>query len=129
MMSRPNRQSINNFERLLNHKCDIYHITDVQTKDYGYGVVTNTESTYPSEPDLVNVSCHFQKESINVVQSTPQQNIEARIKVDFPLGTDVRLNDKIIYKGLSYYAEVPSNVRNHHITVYCQRKGQDSYVD
>ena len=91
MMSRPNRQSINNFERLLNHKCDIYHITDVQTKDYGYGVVTNTETAYPSEPDLVNVSCHFHKESINVVQSTPQQNIEARIKIDFPLGTDVRL--------------------------------------
>ena len=47
--------------------------------------------------------------------------------MDFSLDTDIRLNDKVIFEGIAYYAEVPLVVRNHHKTVYVQRKDKDSY--
>lgn len=117
--------SKNNFEQLLNHRCDIYHYQSIK-KDKGYGL-SSIEDGYPDIPELTDVKCHFHAETINVTQSEPHQDIIARRKVDFPLNTDIRLNDKVVYDGLNYYAELPNNVRNHHITVYLQRKGKDSY--
>lgn len=113
------------FERLLNHKCDIYHHQSKSTSK-GYGL-SSVEDGYSDIPDLVDIKCHFHKETINVAQGEPHQDIIARRKVDFPLDTDINLNDKVTYEGLIYYAELPMNVRNHHITVYLQRKGKDSY--
>lgn len=114
-----------NFERLLNHKCDIYHYQSVSV-DKGYGL-SSIKDVYPDTPDIFNQKCHINKESINVVQSEPHSDIVARRQADFLLGTDIRLNDKVVYDGLTYYAECPQNIRNHHITVYLQRKGKDSY--
>lgn len=117
--------SKDSFERLLNHKCDIYH-HQTENRDLGYGLSSIVDG-YPETADLFGVICHFHKETINVVQSEPHQDIIARRKVDFPLNTDIRINDKVNFEGLTYYAEVPQNIRNHHLTVYLQRKGKDSY--
>ena len=46
-------------------------------------------------------------------------------KLQLPAGTDVRVNDKVVDKntGLAYTAEMPHNIRDHHIMVNIQRKG------
>lgn len=113
------------FERLLNHKCDIYHYQSLSVNK-GYGL-SSKQDGYPDTPDISAVKCHFHAETLNVAQSEPHQDIIARRKVDFPLDTDIKMNDKVVYEGLKYYAEMPMNIRNHHITVYLQRKGKDSY--
>lgn len=113
------------FERLLNHKCEIYHYGK-KTDNKGYGITTK-EDGYSKTPDLTNVKCHLHAETTNVVQNEPHQDIIASRKVDFPIGTDIRLNDMVVYNGLKYFAEVPNNVRNHHIVVVLQRKGKESW--
>lgn len=117
--------SLKNFERLLNNKCDIYHY-ERKNVSKGYGL-SSVEDGYPEIPNLTDIKCHVHSETINVVQSEPYQNLTARRKAEFPLGTDIRLNDKVIFESMAYYAEVPYTVRNHHITVYLQRKDRDSY--
>ena len=114
-----------NFEKLLNHKCDITHCVTGDS-NVGYGLKSKN-TTYPEKSDLTDIRCHFHSESLNVNQGEPHQDLVSRRKVDFPIDTDVRLNDKVVFDGLTYYAEVPNNVRDHHITVYVQRKGKDAY--
>lgn len=115
-----------NFERLLNHTCDVYHYMSTD-KLYGYGISSPVDN-YPDKPDIKNALCHITAESLNVVQGSPVQEITARRKALFPIGTDIRHNDLIIYDGLRYYAEPPENIRNHHISVHIQRKDTDSYA-
>ena len=55
--------------------------------------------------------------------------MEAKTKLTLPIGTDVRINDKIVdcATRLEYTAEQPVNVRNHHIFVYIKRNtGQEA---
>ena len=55
--------------------------------------------------------------------------MDAKKKLTLPIGTDVRLNDKIVDcdTGLEYTAEQPVNVRGHHLFVYLKRKnGQEA---
>lgn len=118
-------KSTKSFERLLNHKCDIYHYESREVFK-GYGL-SSIEDDYPERANCINEKCHFHAETLNVAQSEPHQDITARRKVDFSLETDIRLNDKVIFEGIAYYAEVPLVVRNHHKTVYVQRKDKDSY--
>lgn len=113
------------FERLLNHSCDIYHHQSIR-QDKGYGL-SSVSDDYPAEPDLQNVRCHAKKETLNVVQGEPHSDIVARREVCFQLETDIRFCDKVVIDGLTYYAEVPVIIRNHHLTVNLQRKGKDSY--
>ncbi len=46
-------------------------------------------------------------------------------KSEDPLGTDIRLNDKVVdlENGYAYIAEVPRVIRGHHISVYLHRTG------
>lgn len=115
-------------ERLLNHTCDIYHIVE-GTATPGFGLPSSPSFSYPAEPDISGQTCHFGVRSRNasVTQTAPVNYLDERYKITFPLGTDVRLNDKIIDRatGLEYTAEVPVNVRDHHIFVYAKLKGED----
>ena len=56
--------------------------------------------------------------------------MDSRIKLTLPLGTDVRLNDKIVDcdTGLEYTAEKPINVRNHHLFVYVKKIDEERYL-
>lgn len=118
--------SKSSFERLLNHKCDIYHHQSIKS-DIGYGLIS-VKDDYPEKADLNDVKCHVHRESLNVAQNEPNSKIVARRKIDFPIGTDIRLNDMVVFDGLKYFAEVPHNIRDHHITVYIQRKDKEAYI-
>ena len=111
-------------EDFLDHRANIYHITHGQ-RGPGYGLPASVSFSYPEKPDIERQVCHFgvKSRTWHVVQADPQANLDARIKVTFPVGTDVRLNDKIIDcdSGLHYTAEQPQNIRDHHIIVWCKR--------
>lgn len=114
------------FEDFLNHHCNIYHNREEQTSP-GYGLAASPSFHYPEEPDIRGQQCHFgvKLRNATVTQTAPANLMDAKIKLALPIGTDVRLNDKIVdcATGLEYTAEQPVNVRNHHIFVYIKRTG------
>uniref|UniRef100_A0AAU8AZW8 Element PBSX protein xkdH n=1 Tax=Dulem virus 37 TaxID=3145755 RepID=A0AAU8AZW8_9CAUD len=113
------------FESMLNHKCDVYHIQKSEASP-GYGLAASPAFSYPDEPDIADLQCHFGVKSGTrlVVQLTPQAEYQAKIKLVVPLGTDIRLNDKIVDKqtGYEYTADIPVQVRSHHLFVMLSRK-------
>lgn len=114
------------FEKMLDHTCDIYHILETE-KSPGYNLPTSPSFSYPEKPDIREQKCHFgvRFQSTTVVQTAPANLLDERIKLTFPIGTDIRINDKIIdcRTGLEYTAEQPKNIRGHHIFVYVKRTG------
>lgn len=115
------------FEDLLDHKCAIYHMTE-ESKSLGFGIDASN-FTYPDKPDLDNVSCHFNVK--NAGTGTMEQTEDANEyivtgKLQLPIGVEVYVNDKIVdlETGLVYTAEIPRNIRGHHIMVQVQRKGK-----
>jgi hypothetical protein len=95
-------------------------------KNLGYGI-TGEAFSYPAEPDVTDVPCHFNVSDTGTMEQTEDANEYIVVgKLNLPYGTDVRVNDKIIElgSGISYYAEVPRNIRDHHIIVQIQRKGK-----
>lgn len=112
------------FEDLLDHKCDIYHMMKEKT-DVGYGIEQGKYS-YPKIPDIVDVQCHFNVNANATLTQTESANEFIYTgKLQLPAGTDIRVNDKVIDKdtGLVYMAEMPHNIRDHHVMVTIQRKG------
>lgn len=112
------------FEDLLDHSCNIYHIKAVDTT-LGYGVDTK-KFVYPDEPDEVGVDCHFNINRSESLKQTDNANVyTVNGKVNFRLGTDVRVNDKIVdlENGLEYICEIPKQIRNHHIIALVHRIG------
>lgn len=118
-------------EALLNHRCDIYHLTKTNKK-VGYGLPETAEFTYPSEPDIKDVDCHFCVTSNGLsLDKAPAYNaVSASVKLVLPNGTDIRVNDKVIDcdTGYEYTAEVPRNIRNHHIFVMLTRREEQKKI-
>lgn len=118
-------------EKLLDHYCDIYHIKEEQ-RSVGFGLPNSPCFYYDEEPDISKQSCHFgvHSQNISVTQTAPVNIMEAKIKLTLPIGTDVRINDKIVdcMTGLEYTAEQPINVRNHHIFVYIKKIGEEKML-
>lgn len=112
-------------EDLFDHRCSIYHL-QTTTTDPGFGLPGQTTHSYPDTPDLENVPCHFNVgASAQMVQQEPMNTYLYTGKLQLPAGTDVRANDKIVNEenGLDFTAQVPQNIRGHHMTVTIQRKG------
>ena len=118
-------------ERLLNHTCDISHAQESAASP-GYGLPASPTFSYPEEPDIGGQSCHFgvKSASVTVTQTAPANLLESKIKLTLPIGTDVRLNDKIIdcSTGEKYTAENPVNVRNHHLFVFIKKIGEERHL-
>lgn len=113
------------FENLLDHRCAIYHMKK-EGKNLGYGITGET-FVYPEEPDVADVPCHFNVLDTGTLNQTEDANEYTTVgKVNLPYGTDVRVNDKVVDlgSGITYYAEIPRNIRNHHVIVQVQRKGK-----
>ncbi len=111
-------------EDFFEQRCSIYHLEKIVV-DMGYGI-TSTKYGYPEVPNIENVPCHFNVEASAGLNQTEVANEYLYTgKLQLPVGTDVRVNDKIIESstGLEYYAQVPRTVRNHHTIVMVQRKG------
>ncbi len=113
-------------ENLLNHSCNIYHIQEGKASP-GYGLAAAPSFSYPEKADISEQECHFgvKSQSVTVTQTAPANLMDAKIKLTLPIGTEVRLNDKIVdcATGLEYTAEQPVNVRGHHLFVYIKRTG------
>jgi len=113
-------------ESLLDHTCNIYHLKKSETSP-GYGMKSSPSFSYPEEPDVTGQACHFgvKFRTGSITQTAPANLMEAKIKLTLPIGTDIRLNDKIIdcATGLAYTAEQPVNVRSHHLFAYIKREG------
>ena len=113
------------FEDLLDHRCAIYHMRK-GSKGLGYNIETESFD-YPAEPDMPEVPCHFNvSDSGSITQTEDANEFIVVGKLQLPAGTEVRLNDKIVNldTGISYFAEIPKNIRGHHIVVNVQRKGK-----
>ena len=118
------------FEDFLNHTCNIYHVRK-EGKSPGYGLAASPSFDYPEEPDIKGQACHFgvTEAHVTVTQTAPANLMEAKIKLTLPIGTDVRLNDKIVNcaNKLEYTAEQPIPIRDHHIIVYIKKDtGQEA---
>ena len=112
-------------EGLFNHTCAIYHVIETQSSP-GYGLPTSPSFAYPSQADEPEISCHFNTRGYNpsLVQNEPENSLADRVKVNLPVGTDIRLHDKVtdLTTGLSYTAvSPPRNIRGNHIIVYVER--------
>ena len=117
------------FEDLLDHKCAIYHLKEKKDgQDLGFGI-KDTEFSYDAVPDLNDIPCHFhvKNNGMGSIEQTEDANEYIVVgKLQFPVGTEVYVNDKIVDlgTGLVYTAEIPRNIRDHHIMVQVQRKGK-----
>ena len=108
----------------FDHKCNIFHLQSAG-KSPGFGLPSSPSFSYPSAPDVEEVSCHFavKSASVTVTQTEPANLLEAKIKLTLPAGTDIRINDKIVWldNGTEYTAELPRNVRGHHMFAFVKR--------
>ncbi|MDD2979533.1 MAG: DUF3599 family protein [Hespellia sp.] len=113
------------YEELLDHKCAIYHIK-TEGKNMGYGIESQT-FVYADEPDLKDIPCHFNVGDTGSIEQSEDANEFIVVgKLNLPAGTEVYVNDKIVDlgNGITYTAEIPKNIRNHHMIVNIQRKGK-----
>lgn len=111
-------------ENFFNHLCDIYHL-EKSSQPMAFALPSSPSFSYPETPDEASVPCHFGVKSFNatIQQSQPANELDARIKLTLPIGTDIRRNDKIVElsTGLEYTAEQPRDVQGHHLFVYIKR--------
>lgn len=111
-------------ENFFDHTCNIYHLQSAD-KSPGFNLPSSPAFSYGEEPDEAGVPCHFAVKSatVTVTQTEPANMLDAKIKLTLPAGTDIRMNDKIVWPetGTEYTAEFPRNVRNHHLFVYIKR--------
>ncbi len=109
---------------LLDHECDIYH-TVKTTAPSSYGLPGEDTFDYKGTPDIEAVPCHFSTKINNegVSQMDPKNILMSTVILTLPIGTDIRINDKVVDKrnGLEYTAAVPRGIRNHHIKVTLYR--------
>jgi hypothetical protein len=110
------------FARLLTDKCSIHHLNE-STSSPGYGLPGDTQFTYNDQPDVIDVPCKFTEKSQSITQGEPGAEIVHSFAVSFLISTDIRLNDKVIFEGAEYKAQIPRKVKNHHIEVTVTRKG------
>lgn len=112
-------------EDMLNHRCSIYHLRE-ETTSPGFGLPGQATYSYPDTPDLTGVPCHFNVgANTQMIQESPFNTYLYTGKLNLPVGTDIRLNDKVVNEtsGLEFTAQVPQDIRGHHMTVTIQRKG------
>lgn len=111
-------------EDLFDHTCNIFHLRSAETSP-GFGLPASPKFEYDKAPDLEGVACHFHVNNFapSFREQQPHTDMEATEKLSLPVGTDVRINDKIVdlTTGVEYTAGVPRNIRDHHIAVQLHR--------
>lgn len=108
----------------FDHTCNIYHLQETAATP-GYNLPTSPAFSYPSKADEEGIPCHFgvKAATVTATQTEPANMLDAKIKLTLPVGTDIRLNDRIVWTetGLHFTAELPRNIRGHHKFVYIKR--------
>lgn len=108
------------YEELLIHACDIYHLRG-EVIGGSYGVPETTEYVYEDLPDQEAVSCYWYKQSLRLVQGEPGTDFVELWTVQFPIEIDIRENDKLVFRGVSYKTHIPEPIREHHWEVTVER--------
>ena len=118
------------FKKLLDHTCDIYHIVE-QSVPLGFHLPTVSSFDYHDKADIHGAMCHFGgASSSTMIQKEPMNQMEPTVKLALLIGTDIRLNDKIVDCAThqEYTAGLPRNIRNHHIVVELQKAGIQRFL-
>lgn len=111
------------YERMLVDRCEVFHIVS-QADVVKFGVPTNTKPTYGTVADISDVHCYFSKSTrsqASIIQGDPNAFIMETLNVQFLKTEDIRINDRIVFKGENYKAKLPRLVRSHHIEVEVER--------
>lgn len=106
------------FYSMLTDTVDIYSLkSEISTGNYG----VPGESTYYYDdlPTLKKVQCSIQSSGYKslVAQGEPGATVEDTLKAYFRKDLQISLNDKVLFKGVTYKAKVPRVIRNHHLEV------------
>ena len=111
-------------EDFFDHTCNIFHLRSEGVSP-GYSLPVSSQFKYDPTPDLAGVACHFHVKgfSPSFKEQSPHTDMDGSEKLSLPVGTDVRINDKIVdlTTGVEYTAGVPRNIRDHHIAVQLHR--------
>ncbi|MCY7498239.1 DUF3599 family protein [Bacillus altitudinis] len=112
------------YQSLLTDRCDIYHLQEEQAAGNHYGIPVQDAQpvfSYPDEPDQVDQACYFTERNQNITQQEPNATIHQSYLVHFPINADVRLNDKVVWEGVTLKLQKPRKIKNHHIEVVAMR--------
>ncbi|MGK9391316.1 DUF3599 family protein [Bacillus sp. RK1064] len=112
------------YQSLLTDRCDIYHLQEEQKTGNLYGIPVQDAQpvfSYPDEPDQVAQPCYFTEKNQSITQQEPNATIHQSYLVHFPGNTDVRLNDKVVWEGVTLKLQKPRRIKNHHIEVVAMR--------
>lgn len=112
------------YQSLLTDRCDIYHLKEEQVAGNHYGIpVQDTQLvfSYPDEADRVNQACYFTEKNQSITQQEPNATIHQSYLVHFPITADVRINDKVVWEGVTLKLQKPRQIKNHHIEVVAMR--------
>lgn len=112
------------YHSLLTDRCDIYHLQEEQAAGNHFGIPVQDAQpvfSYPDEPDQVDQACYFTERNQNITQQEPNATIHQSYLVHFPITADVRLNDKVVWEGVTLKLQKPRRIKNHHIEVVAMR--------
>jgi len=111
------------YNGLLTHRCDVYH-QQVTTTPRNYGLPGEQEITYPDTPDIENAACLFVKsgQTATITQNEPNNVVYEMFLVHFLKDYDIRIGDKVVWRGIEYTAKLPELVRGHHWEVEVYRR-------
>lgn len=112
------------YQSLLTDRCDIYHLKEEQKTDNLYGIPVQDAQpvfSYPDEPDQVAQPCYFTDKNQSITQQEPNATIHQLYLVHFSSNADVRLNDKVVWEGVTLKLQKPRKIKNHHIEVVAMR--------
>ncbi|MBX0319755.1 DUF3599 family protein [Shouchella clausii] len=106
--------------RLLDHQCDIYRLVSTDSRSE-YALPIEQPDEYTKKPIAVDVPCHFEEVSQDVIQGEPETRILHRFRVTFLPDADIKLHDRVEWDGASYKLQKPKDVRGHHLIVTATR--------
>lgn len=112
------------YQSLLTDRCDIYHLQTEQLSNNHFGVPVQDAQpvfSYPDEPDQVDQACYFTERNQNITQQEPNATIHQSYLVHFPSNADVRINDKVVWEGITLKLQKSRKIKNHHIEVIAMR--------
>ncbi|AKC65584.1 MULTISPECIES: DUF3599 family protein [Bacillus] len=112
------------YQSLLTDRCDIYHLQEEQAAGNHYGIPVQDAQpvfSYSDEPDQVDQACYFTEKNQSITQQEPNATIHQSYLVHFPSNADVRINDKVVWEGITLKLQKPRRIKNHHIEVIAMR--------
>ncbi|MEK4336329.1 MULTISPECIES: YqbH/XkdH family protein [Bacillus] len=113
------------YDSLLTDRCDLFHLENEEAVRGKFGIPAGdlqTDISYPDTPSMRDVSCYVVEKIQSLVQEEPNTVIYQSYLVHFPLASDIRLHDKMVWNGISLKLQQPKRVKNHHMEVMAVRK-------